>query len=93
MSPTTIDHASAASASPNGIWNEHTRDRCAQLLADGQMHWPEDLLPQQADELRDETCRRRRARLLRFIADRIAAELTESSYPSCSEPPDDQGHL
>lgn len=76
---------SCIDVSPSAVWNGQTLDRSAQLLADGQMRWPKDLSGRQAKQLLVETRRRLRTRLVRFIADRIAAHTLESLNPQNTE--------
>jgi hypothetical protein len=52
-----------------------TLDRCADLLAAGEMDWPAGLTNEQEAELLVATQRHRRARLVKFIASRIAADI------------------
>ena len=49
--------------------------RCAQLLADGEMDWPQGFSDEQEAELLRAVRRFRRARLVTFIASHIAAAI------------------
>jgi hypothetical protein len=52
-----------------------TLDRCARLLAAGEMDWPNGLSDEQQAELLAAVRRWRRTRLVKLIASRIAADL------------------
>ncbi len=52
-----------------------TIEKCAGLLAVGEMDWPEGLSDQQEAELLIAVRRHRRVALVKFIASRIAADI------------------
>jgi hypothetical protein len=49
--------------------------RCAELLATGEIDWPSGLSDDQELALLDEVRRFRRARLVKFVASQIAADI------------------
>jgi len=58
-----------------GQISAETIERCAQLLAGGEMDWPQGLSDEQEAELLAAVRRCRRARLVKFIASRIASDI------------------
>lgn len=50
-------------------------ERCAQLLASGEIEWPPGLSHQQSEELTERVRRNRRVRLVKLIAASITADL------------------
>jgi len=55
--------------------SSETITHCAQLLADGEMDWPHGFSDEQEKMLLVAVRRCRRARLVKFIASRIAADI------------------
>lgn len=62
-----------------------TIERCAQLLACGEIDWPQGLSNDQEAELLAAVRRCRRARLVKFIASRIAADIAQESRSKAKE--------
>ena len=65
--------------------SSETIERCAQLLATGEMDWPQGLSVKQDTELLKAARRNRRARLVRFIASRIAADIAPEARGRTTE--------
>lgn len=68
-----------------GQISAETIERCAQLLASGEMDWPRDFSDKQEAELLKAVRRCRRARLVRFIASRIAADIAHEARSRTTE--------
>ena len=62
-----------------------TLDRCARLLASGEMEWPSGLTEAQQAELLAATREYRRARLVKLIASRIAADIAAETQARAKE--------
>ncbi len=62
-----------------------TLNRCAELLADGEMDWPPGLSDEQQTELLTAVRRYRRARLVKFIASQIAADIARQNRGEARE--------
>ena len=62
-----------------------TLERCAQLLADGEMDWPQGFSDEREAELLRAVRRCRRARLVKFIASRIAADIARETRGGATE--------
>lgn len=77
MSGQTPDSTSSPNSDSQhaGQISAETIERCAQLLAGGEMDWPRGLSDEQEAELLAAARRCRRARLVKFIASRIAADI------------------
>jgi hypothetical protein len=80
------------SISPPHSTSQHTEQispdtfqRCAELLAAGEMDWPEGLSKEQQSDLLTAVRRCRRARLIKFIASRIAADLAAEARSRARE--------
>ena len=65
-----------------------TIERCAQLLATDEMDWPEGLSGEQDAELLIAVRRYRRARLVKLIASRIAADIASETRSRAKEAQD-----
>ena len=81
MSGYDLDSTSSpdADSCPEGQISAETMERCALLLANGEMDWPQGFSDDQAVELRAAVRRCRRTRLVKFIAGRIAADIAHES--------------
>jgi hypothetical protein len=85
-------HEPDSTSSPNsdfdhtGHISAETMERCARLLAAGEMDWPEGLSAEQDAELLAAVRRFRRARLVRLIASRIAADIACEARSKATEP-------
>ena len=78
---TVHDYVSPSQAAPTEtpeISNE-TLSRCAQLLATGEIGWPAGLSDEQELDLVEKVRCYRRAKLVQFIASRIAADIARES--------------
>ena len=62
-----------------------TIKRCAQLLAAGEIDWPQGLSAEQEAELLAAARRCRRTRLVKFIASRIAADIARERKAQAKE--------
>ncbi|MFH1921716.1 MAG: hypothetical protein ABIP48_17770 [Planctomycetota bacterium] len=62
-----------------GHISPETIERSAQLLAGGEMAWPQGLSAEQEAELLKAVRRCRRARLVKFITSRIAADIAHEA--------------
>ena len=62
-----------------GHISPETIERCAQLLAGGEIEWPQGFSAEQETELLKAVRRCRRARLVKFIASRIAADIAHEA--------------
>ena len=80
---------STSSSNSDSRHTEHisaeTIERCAQLLAGGEMDWPQGFSGEQEAELLKAVRRCRRARLVRFIASRIAADIAHETRSRATE--------
>lgn len=72
--PPSTGKASSTTASTPRISPE-ALDKCAQLIAVGEVEWPTDLSAEQQRELQALVRRFRRAKLVKFIASQIAADI------------------
>ncbi|MBI3860970.1 MAG: hypothetical protein HY290_03660 [Planctomycetia bacterium] len=81
---------SPATSGPNG---QVDRQRWAQLIADGEIPFPVGLSALDEQALVGEVARRRRARLLKYIACQIALSIKRSLASAALENPDDQEQL
>ena len=87
MSAQTPDSISSPKSDSHNtqVISAETIERCAQLLAVGEMDWPQGLSDDQEIELLAAVRRCRRARLVKLIASRIAAELAVESRARVKE--------
>jgi hypothetical protein len=87
MSGPTTNSTSSLHADPRRKEqiSAETIERCAQLLAAGEMDWPQDFSTEQEADLLTAVRRCRRARLVKFIASRIAADLASEAKGRAKE--------
>lgn len=71
----TNESAKAIPLALQGPVQDVDLERWAQLIADGEVSFPGDLAPEQAQRLQRIVRERMRRRLIRFIARRIAKEI------------------
>lgn len=81
MSGQTTDSTSSPNADAHsaGQISAETLERCAQLLACGEIDWPQGLSNDQESALLAAVRCCRRARLIKFIASGIAADIAQES--------------
>ena len=79
---TSSHHAATPCAEPIST---ETLERCAELLAADEIDWPEGLSDEQEADLLAAVRCHRRARLVKFIASRIAADLASAARDRATE--------
>jgi len=74
-----ISHNDAAVGTLSQPWSEELLLRTAELIASGEMEFPQDLGENHKAKLEDKVRQLRRKRLVRFIAGLIAADLADDT--------------